>query len=80
MACVFGMSRLMREFHTSNIISVDIGGTTTEIGLLIEGEIKYSEPSAFGLSVDLRRPLVSTLGMGGGSLVHRASVLQVRWN
>ncbi len=70
-AGIFGISRLIREFRLNNVVSVDIGGTTTEIGLFINGEIKFSEPSILGgLSVDLSRPLISTLGIGGGSIAH----------
>ncbi|MFH0959554.1 MAG: hydantoinase/oxoprolinase family protein [Pseudomonadota bacterium] len=70
-AGIFGIHRLIRGFRLNNVVSVDIGGTTTEIGLLVDRKIKRAEPSILeGLPVDLSRPLIATLGIGGGSVAH----------
>lgn len=55
---------------------VDIGGTTTDVGALVHG---FPRPAAPGVEVggvrtNFRMPDVLSVGLGGGSIVHRDPV------
>jgi len=68
-AGIFGSRMLSTSYGGPSIISVDVGGTSTEIGLLRHGVIDYSAPAHVeGLPVDVSLPVASTLGIGGGSI------------
>lgn len=68
-AGIFGASRMSISYCRPDVISVDVGGTSTEIGLVRRGEIVYSIPAHVeSLPVDMSLPVASTLGIGGGSI------------
>lgn len=68
-AGIFGVARLAKNYAVEHIISVDAGGTTTQIGLLVGGGIAHYVGSHFDdVAVDLPRPVAATLGIGGGSI------------
>ncbi|MBT3214156.1 MAG: hydantoinase/oxoprolinase family protein [Deltaproteobacteria bacterium] len=73
-AGIFGVSKLAEVHHCSNLVSVDIGGTSTEIGMLRSGKIKNVRPAFLGAEttgrsplLDITFPVLSTLGIGGSS-------------
>lgn len=69
-AGIFGVSRVSKSYDLKNIISLDAGGTSTEIGILQNGEIVHSSPAEMQhLPLDLSLPVASTLGIGGGSII-----------
>lgn len=54
-------------------VVVDVGGTTTDVGVLVAG---FPRPASLtvslgGVRTNFRMPDVLSLGIGGGSLVHR---------
>lgn len=53
-------------------IVVDIGGTTTDIGLLVNGFPRQSSQAAEigGIRTNFRMPDVLSVGLGGGTMVH----------
>jgi N-methylhydantoinase A/oxoprolinase/acetone carboxylase beta subunit len=55
----------------SDAIVVDIGGTTTDIGMLVNGFPRESSVYAelAGIRTNIRMPDVLSLGLGGGSIV-----------
>lgn len=79
-AGIFGVAEFAKQYDERDMAYVDVGGTTTEIGLLRGGEIEYYLADAVeNLPVDLPTPLASTVGIGGGSIVRldRNQCLQV---
>ena len=68
-AVMLGVSRQTKKYAPESIICVDVGGTTTESGVVRAGEIEYTSVGRFeGIPVDLSRPPGTTLGLGGGSI------------
>lgn len=69
------------EVNTEAMMVVDVGGTTTDVGLLLANgfprqQAAYSELS--GVRMNFSYPDVKSIGLGGGSLVRRvAGTLQV---
>lgn len=58
---------------------LDIGGTTSDIGILVDG-FPREAPVAIdvaGVRTNLRMPDVHSLGIGGGSLVHIGSEIRI---
>ena len=57
-------------------VVVDIGGTTTDVGVLRGGFPRESDVavSLGGIRTNFRMPDVQSLGIGGGSVVHRGAV------
>jgi N-methylhydantoinase A len=55
----------------SNLICMDIGGTSTDIGLVIDGESKITENWEFEFNLPLGAPSVDvrSFGAGGGSII-----------
>ncbi len=73
-AGIFGVKSLADKYGLTNALSIDVGGTTTEIGLLRNREIQYySGIREEGVALDLLRPIAGTLGLGGGSIVRTTS-------
>ncbi|PLS15277.1 hypothetical protein CVD28_23405 [Bacillus sp. M6-12] len=55
-------------YKLKNVITIDVGGTSTDLGLIIDGSIPYVEtPSVHGLPVDIPLLKVETIGAGGGT-------------
>jgi len=62
-----------------NAIVVDIGGTTTDVGVLRGGfPRERSRPRPFGgVRTNFRMPDILSVGLGGGSVVHLGSDLRI---
>lgn len=62
-----------------NAIAVDIGGTTTDVGVLKNGfPRERSRPRPFGgVRTNFRMPDLISIGLGGGSIVHPGKNLRV---
>lgn len=63
----------------NNAIVVDIGGTTTDIGMLVNGFPRESSIYADigGVRTNIRMPDVLSLGLGGGSIVEDEKALRI---
>jgi N-methylhydantoinase A len=71
-AGVVGAARVARRAGIENAISLDMGGTSTDVCLITEGEAARSgERPVAGLPVRLPTVDLHTVGAGGGSLVWR---------
>jgi N-methylhydantoinase A len=73
-AGVVGAARVARAAGVANAISLDMGGTSTDVCLIEEGEAGRSSEREVG-GLPLRLPMVDlqTVGAGGGSIVWRDS-------
>ena len=63
------------DIHGKTIVVVDIGGTTTDVGLLLPSgyprqSMSYSEVG--GVRVNFSMPQVESIGLGGGSIVRES--------
>lgn len=64
------------EIGQSGCIVVDIGGTTTDVGYLLQNRyprLSKSYTDLAGVKVNLEMPSVESVGLGGGSIVHVSS-------
>jgi N-methylhydantoinase A len=69
---VVGAARIAAEAGFPDAISFDMGGTSTDVCLITEGEVERStERSLAGLPIRLPSVDVHTVGAGGGSIAWR---------
>lgn len=69
-AGIYGALRLSEIYGEPHMITADVGGTSTEIGLIRHHTIDYPAPARIeGLPIDAPSPVSSTMGVGGGSIV-----------
>jgi N-methylhydantoinase A len=73
-AGAIGAAKVARAAGHENVISLDMGGTSTDVCLISGGEVaRTGERSVGGLPVRLPTVDLHTVGAGGGSLVWRDS-------
>jgi N-methylhydantoinase A len=66
---IVGAAAVLRAAQLRNALTVDIGGTSADVGLILEGE-PLVEPGGrvAGVPISLPRVLVETVSAGGGSI------------
>ena len=66
---IVGAAAVLRAAEFHNALTVDIGGTSADVGLILEGE-PLVEPGGrvAGIPIALPRVLVETVSAGGGSI------------
>ncbi len=68
-AGVVGARYITDLIHEKNLITVDIGGTSTDISLVVDGRFEASDEKAIsGYPVRIPSIDISTIGAGGGSI------------
>ncbi|MGB2876355.1 MAG: hydantoinase/oxoprolinase family protein, partial [Gaiellaceae bacterium] len=71
-AGVVGAARIARLEGVENVISLDMGGTSTDVCLIVGGEARRAaEREVAGLPLRLPTVDLQTVGAGGGSIVWR---------
>lgn len=64
-----------------NVIAGDVGGTSFDVSLIVDGEIGFAAQTSIGFGMTIRAPMIeiTTIGAGGGSIasVDRGGLLQV---
>ncbi|MBN2076057.1 MAG: hydantoinase/oxoprolinase family protein [Dehalococcoidales bacterium] len=64
-AGLFGAAFLARLYGVENVITIDVGGTSTDIGLIAHGELSYAaDRDMYGVPV--RERVIETISIGGG--------------
>lgn len=79
-AGVIGARYITEMIGEENLITIDIGGTSTDISLIVNGQIEASaEKNISGYPVRIPSIDISTIGAGGGSIawVDSGGVLKV---
>jgi N-methylhydantoinase A/oxoprolinase/acetone carboxylase beta subunit len=67
---ILGSAHLAKAHRLSDVIAMDVGGTTAKISVLAGGEPIYLKPSdLFGIPVELSLPYLRSIALGGGSMV-----------
>lgn len=64
-----------------NVITLDIGGTSTDVGVVVDGRVRFTTEWRIEFGLPVSAPLIdlNTLGAGGGSIawINKGGVLQV---
>jgi N-methylhydantoinase A len=80
-AGVMAAARLAAEAGFTHIITGDMGGTSFDVAVVINGEPKVAEITNLDFRIPLRLPMIDvhTIGAGGGSIAYldRGGMLQV---
>lgn len=71
-AGLFGAAFLAGKYGIENAVTVDIGGTSTDIGIIAHGEPTYTREKDLG-GVPVRESAIETVSIGGGG----SSVIKV---
>ena len=64
-AGLFGAAFLARLYGIENVVTVDVGGTSTDIGLIARREISYTAERKMS-GVPVRERVIETISIGGG--------------
>ena len=79
-AGVIGVQYLMDLIGVKNVITIDVGGTSTDISMIVDGAIESSkDKNISGYPVRIPSIDISTIGAGGGSIawVDSGGILKV---
>lgn len=80
-AGVIAAARIARAAGYNHVITADMGGTSFDVAVVIDGKPKVAESTNLDFRVPLRLPMIDvhTIGAGGGSIAHidRGGILQV---
>jgi len=70
---VIGASFFARAAGHPSVFTLDMGGTSCDIGVILDGEQQYAQQFqvAWGVPVSLPCVAVDTIGAGGGSIIWR---------
>lgn len=77
---VIGASWLARQAGESRILTLDIGGTSADFALIVDGQVQYGSDELIGeFPLHIPSVSVSSIGIGGGSIasVDAQGVLRV---
>jgi len=67
---IHGSAYLAKVYKTSEVIALDVGGTTAKLSVLRDSESVLKKPSDFfGIPVQLSLPYLRSIALGGGSVV-----------
>lgn len=71
-AGVTAAARIAAEAGFSHVITGDMGGTSFDVAVIINGEPKVAELTNLDFRIPLRLPMIDvhTIGAGGGSIAH----------
>ncbi len=80
-AGVMAAARIAAEAGFSNVITGDMGGTSFDVAVVVDGVARIAESTELDFRVPLRLPMIDvhTIGAGGGSIAYldRGGILQV---
>ncbi|RBY79855.1 hydantoinase/oxoprolinase family protein [Geodermatophilus sp. TF02-6] len=68
-SCVVAGQKLGAELGTSHVLTMDVGGTSFDVGVVVDGIALMSDQVTFG-GADMRVPSIdiASIGAGGGSI------------
>ena len=67
---IHGSAHLAKVYKVSDVIALDVGGTTAKVSVLREAEPVQRKPSdIFGIPVQISLPYLRSIALGGGSVV-----------
>ncbi len=66
---VYGSARLAEHYGLDRVVTMDIGGTSTDVSVVVDGVVPFdAEPRVEGIVVHAPMVRVSAVGGGGGSI------------
>lgn len=69
-AAVNGCELLSKHYGIENIVALDIGGTSSDIGLIVGGKAEWGfQPEAEKIPIDFPMVEISSIGVAGGSII-----------
>lgn len=67
---IHGSAHLAKAYKVSDVIALDVGGTTAKVSVLRNAESLQKKPSDFfGIPVQISLPYLRSMALGGGSVV-----------
>jgi len=67
---IHGSAHLAKVYGISDVVALDVGGTTAKVSVLRIGEPVHRKPSDFfGIPVQIGLPYLRSMALGGGSVV-----------
>lgn len=67
---IHGSAHLAKVYRASDVIALDVGGTTAKLSVLRNSESLQKKPSDFfGIPVQISLPYLRSMALGGGSVV-----------
>jgi len=67
---IHGSAHLAKVYKVSDVIALDVGGTTAKLSVLRNSESLQKKPSDFfGIPVQISLPYLRSMALGGGSVV-----------
>ena len=80
-AGVIAAARVAAEAGFDRIVTGDMGGTSFDVAVVVDGEPEIAETTSLDFRIPLRLPMIDvhTIGAGGGSIasIDRGGILQV---
>jgi N-methylhydantoinase A len=80
-AGVIAAARVAAEAGFDRIVTGDMGGTSYDVAVVVDGEPEIAETTSLDFRIPLRLPMIDvhTIGAGGGSIaaIDRGGILQV---
>jgi N-methylhydantoinase A/oxoprolinase/acetone carboxylase beta subunit len=75
-----GAASLARQYGLDNVIAADIGGTTLDVGLIVDGEPRAAELNPVVDRWRIHLPVISShsIGAGGGSIASLSELGELR--
>lgn len=68
---IHGSVHLAKVYGISDVVALDVGGTTAKVSVLRNCEPVQSKPSSFfGIPVEISLPYLRSIALGGGSVIH----------
>jgi N-methylhydantoinase A/oxoprolinase/acetone carboxylase beta subunit len=70
---IHGSAHLAKVYGISDVVALDVGGTTAKVSVLRNGESVQRKPSDFfGIPVQIALPYLRSMALGGGSIAKTA--------
>jgi N-methylhydantoinase A/oxoprolinase/acetone carboxylase beta subunit len=67
---IHGSGHVAKQLGLSDVIALDVGGTTAKVSVLEKGEPLFRRPTDFfGIPVGLTLPYLRSVALGGGSVI-----------
>jgi acetophenone carboxylase len=67
---IHGSAHLAKVYKISDVVALDVGGTTAKVSVLRDSEPVQTKPSdIFGIPVQISLPYLRSIALGGGSVV-----------